>query len=54
MFRIVKYLNSVHITYFRKVPVEEGACDLLKMMGRDIPADLPDLLNCLRQLDLNC
>ncbi len=54
MFRIVKYLNLVHVVHFRKVPVEKGACDLLKMMGRDIPAELPDLLNCFRQLDLDC
>ena len=53
MFRIVKYLNSVHVTHFTKVPVEEGAGDLLKMMGKDNPAVLNDLLNCFRQMDLN-
>ncbi len=53
MFRIVKYLNSVHVTHFAKVPVEEGAGDLLKLMGKDNPTGLNDLLNCFRQLDLN-
>lgn len=53
MFRIVKYLNSVHVTHFAKVPVEEGAVDLLKMMGKDIPAGLTGLLNRFRQLDFN-
>ncbi|MBN2666386.1 MAG: glycosyltransferase family 2 protein [Bacteroidales bacterium] len=53
MFRIVKYLNSVHGTHFKKVPVEEAASELLKMMGKDNPAGLTGLLNCFRQLDLN-
>jgi hypothetical protein len=52
MFRIVKYLNSVHDGHFAKVPVEDGAGDLLKMMGKDNPAGLNDLLNSFRQLDL--
>ena len=53
MFRIVKYLNSVHVTHFAKVPVEEGAGHLLKMMGKVNPAGLKDLLSSFRQLDLN-
>jgi len=53
MFRIVKYLNSVHVTHFTKVPVEEGAGDLLKIMGKENPAGLTGLLSCFRQLDLN-
>jgi hypothetical protein len=53
MFRIVKYLNSVHVAHFAKVPVEEGAGNLLKMMGKDNPSGLSDLLNCFRQMDLN-
>ncbi len=52
IFRIVKYLNSVHVSHYAKVPVEEGAGDLLKMMGKDNPAGLTGLLNYFRQLDL--
>lgn len=53
MFRIVKYLNSVHVAHFAKVPVEEGAGGLLKMMEKDNPSGLNELLNCFRQMDLN-
>lgn len=53
MLRVVKYLNSVHVTLFAKVPVEVGASDLLRMMGIDHdPTNLTGLLHILRQMEL--
>lgn len=53
MFRIVKYLNSVHVSLFAKVPVEEGAGDLLRILGVEYDQSGPTgLLYRFRQLDL--
>jgi len=52
MFRIVKYLNAVHVSFFAKKPVEEGASGLLKKMGiYPDTADPAGLLHCFRQID---
>lgn len=53
MFRIVKYLNSVHVSLFSKRPVEECAGILLKAMGVDhYPEGPENMLLYFRQLDL--
>lgn len=52
MFRIVKYLNSVHGSFLAKKPVEEGACYLLKRLGIDHdPANPDGILKLFRKLD---
>lgn len=53
MFRIVKYLNSVHISILEKRPVNECAAELLIATGRDfISEDASELLSCFRSLEL--
>lgn len=53
MFKIVKYLNSVHYSFFRKKPVNECAAELLLAIGRDLRSkDASELLRCYRQLEL--
>jgi len=52
MFWIVKYLNAVHVSFFAKKTVEEGAYGLLKKMGiYPDTADSTGLLHCFRQID---
>ena len=52
MFRIVKYLNAVHVSFFDKKPVEEGAYGLMKKMGiYPDTADPAGLLHCFRLID---
>lgn len=52
MFKIVKYLNSVHITLFAKRPVGQCASDLLKAAGIDFKSDDPvKLLDFYRLLE---
>jgi hypothetical protein len=54
MFKIVKYLNSVHISFLEKKPVEECASELLRAIGKDFDSDNPaELLGFFRMLELN-
>ena len=39
MFRIVKYLNFVHLDHFEKKPVKIAAVELLENMGKEIKSD---------------
>jgi hypothetical protein len=53
MFKIVKYLNSVHNSFLEKRPVTECASELLKAIGEDFKSDDPaELLGCFRLLEL--
>jgi hypothetical protein len=53
MFKIVKYLNSVHSSFFEKRPVSESASELLKAIGEDFKSDNPaELLEYFRLLEL--
>jgi len=53
MFKIVKYLNSVHGTLFEKMSVDQCASELLKIIGKDFKsADLVTLLEFYRLLEL--
>jgi len=53
MFKIVKYLNSVHNCFMEKRPVEECASELLIAIGEDFKSDRPaELLGCYRSLEL--
>jgi hypothetical protein len=53
MFKIVKYLNSTHGTFFAKKPVDECALELLKATGKDFKPDDPaKLLEFYRLLEL--
>jgi hypothetical protein len=53
MFKIVKYLNSVHSSFLEKRPVTECASELLKAIGEDFKSDDPvELLECFRLLEL--
>jgi hypothetical protein len=55
MFRIVKYLNAVHISYMKKQPVNECASELLEASGHDFKSgDTADLLGYFRSLELAC
>ena len=52
MFRIVKYLNTVHIDCFEKKPVEISALELLQSKGFSIESKEPvDLLLYYRSLE---
>jgi hypothetical protein len=53
MFRIVKYLNSAHDSFFRKKPVNESASELLMAVGKDFGSmDPSELLRYYRLLEL--
>jgi hypothetical protein len=52
MFRIVRFMNSVHDGIHERRPVVRAACDLLRHTGHDlIPDDALQLLKYYRQLD---
>ncbi len=52
MFRIVKYLNYVHLEMFEKQPVVVSACELLEKTGSDFRSDNPvELLKYYRKLE---
>lgn len=52
MFKIVKYLNHVHIDYFEKRPVEAAASELLEERGVRVESIEPvDLLLYYRKLE---
>jgi hypothetical protein len=52
MFKIVKYLNSVHSTLFQKRPVDQCALEFLKALGIDFKSDDPvELLEFYRLLE---
>lgn len=53
MFRIVKYLNSAHDSFFEKKPVIECASELLLTIGKDFRSnDASELLDYFRLLEL--
>jgi len=52
MFRIVKYLNHVHMEIFEKKPVDISAGELLECAGVSIKSKEPyDLLLCYRKME---
>jgi hypothetical protein len=54
MFRIVKYLNHVHIEFFEKKPVDVSASELLETLGIVIESKEPhDLLIFYRSMEKN-
>ena len=54
MFRIVKYLNNVHIEFFEKRPVDVSASELLENTGIIIKSKEPvDLLLYYRAMEKN-
>lgn len=54
MFRIVKYLNYVHLEFFEKKPVDISASELLSLRGDFIESrDTLNLLLFYRQLEKN-
>ena len=54
MFKIVKYMNRVHPDTFEKVPVNESASDLVKVLGLNfISKDPTELLKFYRSLEKN-
>ena len=53
MFKIVKYLNSAHDSFFSKIPVNECAAELLRTIGKDFRSgDASELLRYYRSLEL--
>jgi hypothetical protein len=53
MFKIVKYLNSAHDSFFNKKPVIECAAELLITIGKDFRSgDASELLHYYRLLEL--
>jgi len=53
MFRIVKYLNAVHLSFMEKKPVDKSASELLDALGKDFkPKDTTELLAFYRLLEL--
>ncbi len=54
MFMIVRYLNTVHLQLFSKIPANEAAADLLQKLGKKCPSfDPPDLLLFYREMELD-
>jgi hypothetical protein len=54
MFRIVKYLNWVHLEFFEKQPVDVSASELLENTGIIFKSKDPvDLLLCYREMEKN-
>lgn len=54
MFKIVKYMNHVHPGTFEKVPVNESASELLKVIGINFTSkDATDLLKFYRSMEKN-
>lgn len=54
MFRVIKYLNNVHLSYMEKEPVDVSASKLLKERGIDyFPSDSLGLLQFYRRLEEN-
>jgi glycosyltransferase involved in cell wall biosynthesis len=51
-FKIVKYLNAVHLNQYGKVPVNEAAARLLMMSGCSVlPESTAELLDIYRKID---
>jgi hypothetical protein len=54
MFRVVKYLNYVHLNFFEKKPVDISALELLEMNGGIFESkNSVDLLLYYRSLERN-
>ena len=54
MFRIVRYLNSVHDNIYEKMPANEAAAAPLKNLGVNVESDDPEiLLNVFREMERN-
>ncbi len=51
MFRIVKYLNSVHRDFLEKIPVEDSAAELLRAKGANGFKNAIELLDYYRMLE---
>jgi hypothetical protein len=52
MFRVVKYLNFVHLDFFDKKPVDVSSSELLELRGIKLDSEEPlDLLNYYRSLE---
>jgi hypothetical protein len=52
MFMIVRYLNTVHLEIFTKIPVNEAAADLLRELGKKCSSCNPhDLLLFYRKME---
>jgi len=52
MFMIVRYLNTVHLQLFQKVPANEAAAELLRMLGNEYFSSNPkDLLKMYREME---
>jgi glycosyltransferase involved in cell wall biosynthesis len=51
-FKIVKYLNAVHLNQYEKIPVNKAAAKLLKMSGcSGLPYSTAELLMLYRKID---
>jgi len=54
MFRVVKYLNYVHLDFFEKKPVDSSASELLEIRGITLDLKEPlDLLLYYRSMEKN-
>jgi len=52
MFKIVKYLNYVHLNIYNKIPVDKSANELLEENGADLISEDPvELLHYYRKLE---
>jgi hypothetical protein len=50
-FFIVKYLNSSHEHFYKKVPVNEEVKLFLGQLDMECPKDIADILECFRNID---
>jgi len=50
---IVKYLNSSHLHFYKKIPVNEAAKRMLQMSGySEVPETTEAILEIYRKIDL--
>lgn len=49
-FRVLKYLNFAHTSYFEKQEIIEAAQELLKIQGRELPDSPEGLLDSIRKM----
>lgn len=54
-FRIIRFLNTIHVDYYKKMPITQEAKKLLLVLGfTDVPDDALRLLNLFRKIERNC
>ncbi|MCK9327463.1 MAG: hypothetical protein M0P69_18365, partial [Bacteroidales bacterium] len=51
VFRVLRYLNQVHVSDYSKKPVLEEACRLATQSGYSVGTDVVSMLQIYRDID---